>query len=203
MTRARSARRVIAAASAFAALSLAPTAEAQNGAMWVDRHGRMMSLTISGPATQPPEPADRTPADMAALFTRLCVAASADPAAEGLTAAPSTSGGGRAPLVLDIWHAAGLVLSRSERFFATQRAQCNTVFYVRTLPERQAVQDALSRALGAQPSNAAQAIRRNGRPNPRFVPEWTIGTNQVAVAHVGRGNRLLQGDRVHLSIRTR
>lgn len=171
--------------------------------MWVDRYGRMLSLTFSGPPPAPPAGVDRTPAEMAAQFTRLCVEAAADPAAEGLTAAPYASGGGRNPLVLDIWRGEGLVLSRTEGFFAAPNAQCNAVFYVNTLPERQAVVDAVSAALGAQPSNAAQATRRNGRPNRNYVPQWSIGAARVVVAHVGRGTGYMPGDRVHLSIRTR
>jgi len=201
MTRARAVRRA-AAASALAALALPIAAEAQNGAMWVDRQGRLMSLTIGGQEPQPPAPTDRTAGEMADLFNRLCVAASSDPAAEGLTPAPFTFGFARPPLVLDVWHKPGLVLSRSERFFATQRAQCTTVFYVNTLPDRQAVQDAVSAIVGSQPTNAARAMRRNGRPNPRFVPEWRNGTSQIVIASVGRDSQFIAGDRVQLSIRT-
>jgi hypothetical protein len=140
---------------------------------------------------------------MAALFQRLCAAGSADPAAAGLTAVPFTAAGGRTPMVLDIWHAPGIVLSRSDRFLVTQKAQCNTVFYVNALPEAQAIHEAVSAALGAQPSNAARATKRNGRPNPSFVPEWSLGAGQLAVAHVSRNSRSLPGHRVQLSLRAR
>lgn len=186
-----------------AILSLSAAAAAQSGAMWVDRYGRMTSLNITGTATPPPAAADRTPGEMAALFQRLCVAASADPAAAGLTAVPFTATGGRPPMVLDIWHGPGVVLSRSDRFLVTQKAQCNIVFYVNSLPEPQTVQEAVSAALGAQPTNAARATKRNGRPNAGFVPEWSVGAGQIAVAHVSRNSPSLPGHRVQLSLRAR
>jgi hypothetical protein len=194
--------RLLGALAAAASLSFSAAAAAQNGAMWVDRYGRMTTLTMSGGETPAPAPADRTAAEMAALFQQMCVAPSADPAAAGLTALPFTTGG-RSPSVFDIWHGPGVVLARSERFFITQKAQCNAVFYVNTLPERQAVHEAVSAALGAPPSNAARATKRNGQPNRSFVPEWSVGTAQVAVAHVGRSSPSLPGHRVQLSLRAR
>jgi hypothetical protein len=191
-----------------AMLSFPAAAAAQNGAMWVDRYGRMMTLTMSGGETPAPAAADRTPAEMAALFQQMCVAASADPAAAadpapvGLTALPFVTGG-RSPNLFDIWHGPGVVLGRSDSFYVTRKPQCNLVFYVNTLPEPQAVHEAVSSALGAPPSNAARATKRNGQPNRSFVPEWSVGTAQVAVAHVSRSNRSLPGHRVHLSLRTR
>ena len=208
----RTARRAALPAFAALALALPAAADAQNGAMWVDRYGRMMTLTMSGGETPAPPPADRTPAEMAALFQQMCVAASADPsaagfavpgpAAAGLLAVPFATGG-RSPDLFDIWHGPGVVLARSERFYVTQKAQCNLVFYVNTLPEPQAVHQAVSAALGAPPANAARATKRNGQPNRGFVPEWSVGTAQVAVAHVSRNNRSLPGHRVLLSLRAR
>ena len=203
------------AASTGLLMALAPvSAAAQGGAMWVDRQGRMMSLQFSGGNGAPPAPADRTAAQIAALFQSLCVATEGDPAriaaaaaaaGAGLTAQPETVPGARnaPPLVLDIWRGEGLVVTRTAGFFAAPNAQCNAIFYVPSLPDKAAVVAALTAALGAPPANADQAVRRNGRPNPHYAPEWSVAGGRMVVAHVVAGSQYMPGNRVHIGIRVR
>jgi len=203
------------AASIGLLMALVPVSvAAQGGAMWVDRHGRMMSLQFSGGNGAPPAPADRTAGQMAALFQSLCVATEGDPAritaaaraaGAGLAAQPENVPGGRnaPPLVLDIWRGEGLVVTRTAGFFAAPNAQCNAIFYVRSLPDKAAVVAALTAALGSAPANADQAVRRNGRPNPHYIPEWSVAGGRAVVAHVAAGYQHMPGDRVQLGIRVR
>lgn len=200
----------------FAVLGLAcvgAPAAAQNGAMWVDQHGRMMSITFAGPSGAPPAPADRSPAEMAAGFKSLCLetggadAATAAAAAQaGLIGTPSSFPTGKKspPASLGVWTGAGTVVASSERFFATQAAQCNVTYYVRTLPDRQAVADALAAAIGSPPTNAAEAVDKKGKPRKWWSPEWRLGapgSERIVTAHVVKGDRSMPGDRVQISVR--
>lgn len=187
---------------------------AQNGAMWLDRSGRMMSLQFGGGSGEPPAALDRSPEQMAELFHSLCVATEGDPArigaaaetaGAGLASQPHTIPGARnaPPIELGVWRGEGLVIARTDGFFAAPSAQCNAIFYVQSLPEAAAVAAALTAALGSSPANADRAVRRNGRPNPDYAPEWSLGGGKIVVAYVVAGNRYMPGDRVHIAIRAR
>lgn len=203
-------------ASAFTVLAMlaAAPAAAQNGAMWVNPSGQMMSIIFSGGGGAPPAPMDRSPEEMARLFKALCVDGSADPAGflesarvAGLQAAPIEVAGGKktAPETIDLWGGAGMVVSRSEGNRSVPNAQCNATFYVSTLPERQAVTDAVAAAIGQPPSNLAAAVDKKGKPRKYFSPEWTMAEaagGRIVTAFVAKGNNYMPGNRVQISIRT-
>jgi hypothetical protein len=188
-------------------------AAAQNGAMWVDQHGRMMSITFAGPSGAPPAPADRSAAEMAAGFKSLCLdtggsdAATASAAAQaGLTGTPSSFPTGKKsePASLGVWTGPGTVVASSDRFFATQLPQCNVTYYVATLPERQGVADALAAAIGSPPTNAAEAVDKKGKPRKWWSPEWRLGapgSERIVSAHVTKGSQYMPGNRVQISVR--
>lgn len=192
----------------------AAPAAAQNGAVWTDDLGRMVTLEFSGPPAQPVIARDRTPGEMAAAFKKLCVdtQASAEaiaPVAQesGLEPAaftiPATKKVG--PIALQIWRSDGLALAQTDGFFAAPQHQCNAIFYMATLPQDAAVNGALAEALGKQASNAADAFRKDGKPNKRYVAEWVLdgadGGSWTASAIVAQGSRYVPGNRVLISLR--
>ena len=194
------------AALVLLGLGAAPAA-AQNGAMWVDKHGRMMSFNFAGGNGSPPAPVDVAPADMAARFNALCLGGDTAAAAAqaGLTADPVASPFGKeagAP-PLGIWHGPGVVVSQSAAPLV-QVPQCNVTHYVATLPDRQSVADALAAVLGSPPSNLAAATDKKGRPKKYYSPEWQIGGAQdarVVAAYVQKGSQFMPGNRVQISVR--
>jgi hypothetical protein len=200
-------------AAVLAMLLPAIPAFAQSGAMWVDPLGRMMSMQFVGGNIAAPDPSDRSPAEMAGLFKALCLdnmgggaGLAAAAAAAGLSARPHTIPGSKktAPVTLGVWTREGLALSQTSGLFARHPAQCNATFYVRDLPERQAVIDALAAMIGAAPSNLASATDKKGRPKKYYNPEWSLdsgGEPRIVTAFVSKGYSGMPGDRVQMSVR--
>ena len=202
-------------ASAIFAASLAGPALAQNGAMWVDEYGRMMSMQFTGADAPAPQPHERSAAEMAALFKKVCLDTDGDPgrlgpaivlAQAGLMPEPFTIPGGKKmqPVTLNIWRGRGAVVSQTGGFFASKVAQCNVVFYVDRLLPPAELTAALSQAFGAAPANAAAATKKNGKPNNNFVPEWAAaigGAPAVVVAHVAKGYSAMPGNRVQIAVK--
>lgn len=196
-------------ACAILAILAAAPAAAQNGAMWVNPSGGVRSFIFRGGDGQTPAPMDRAPAEMARLFKSLCIDGSAEPGrfpeaaeAAGLQASPVELAGNKksGPVTLDLWTAQGLVVSRSEGHNAVPTPQCNTTFYVATLPDRQAVTDVVSAAMGSAPSNLASSIDKKGKPKKYFTPEWTAG-GRIVSADISKHNRYMPGNRVQISVR--
>lgn len=200
-------------AAAFALSLLASPAVAQSGAMWVDPIGRMMSIQFAGTGPAAPGSRDRSTAEMAERFKTLCLdtwgsgsGLAAAAATAGLSDSSHTIPGSKkaAAIKLEVWTGEGLVLSQSPGFFAAQIAQCNATFYVGSLPERQAVIDALAAAIGSPPSNLSSALDKKGRPKKYYSPEWTLssaGGSRIVTAFVGKGSSGMPGDRVQISVR--
>lgn len=198
--------------SILAMLAAAPAA-AQNGAMWVSPSGHMRSIIFRGGGGFPPSPIDRAPAEMARLFKSLCLDGSAEPVhflesarEAGLQANPIEVAGTKktGPVTIDLWNGEGLVVSRSEGHHTVPDAQCNATFYVSTLPDRQAVMDALSAVMGSTPSNLAAAVDKKGKPKKYFNPEWMAAAPaeaRIVTAFVAKGDRYMPGNRVQISIR--
>jgi hypothetical protein len=186
---------------------------AQSGAMWVDPIGRMMSMQFVGGNVAAPGPRDRSPAEMAGLFKTLCLDNGGDGAglaaaagAAGLSAVPHTIPGSKktGPVTLGVWTGEGVTVSQTSGFFAAPTAQCNATFYVRALPERQAVTDALAAVIGAAPSNLASATDKKGRPKKYYNPEWSLdagGEPRIVTVFVAKGYSGMPGDRVQISVR--
>lgn len=190
---------------------LAVPAAAQNGAMWTDDKGRMMSLSFGAPTPQP-APAARDAAAMATLFKQVCVdgwaapeAVGAAAAAQGLSSEPQTLPFGKTPLTLDIWRGEGVAVSRADAFLGNKARQCNATFYVPALPAATDVAQATSAALGAEPANAAKAVNKKGEPNKGYQPEWTLtapdGGTWIATAFVAKDSQYMPGNRVQLALR--
>jgi hypothetical protein len=193
-----------------AALLAAAPAIAQDGAMWVDERGRMMSLAFAGGSGRPPAPIAADPAAMVALFKEACVVGAAS--AEGIATVAEARAlsrmpfdtGGKNPMAAGVWTGAGVVVSQADTFLGNKGAQCNATFYVDALPPKDKVVEAMTAALGAAPSNADKAIDKKGRPAKWWDPQWTVtgvdGTPLTAVIFVAKGNEYMRGDRVQLSL---
>ncbi len=200
-------------AAVLSLIGIAAPAGAQNGAMWVDPYGRIVTLMFGGGGGEAPAPADRSATEMAAMFKSLCLdtggsdAAVAQAAtAAGLTAVPHTIPGSKktGPITLGVWNGAGLALSRTDGFFAAPPAQCNASFYVPAMADRPAVIGALSAAIGAEPSNAASAVDKKGKRKGNFAPEWTVeGASgpRIVTVMVGKDSPSMPGNRVWFSVR--
>ncbi|HYG48450.1 MAG TPA: hypothetical protein VD846_10985 [Allosphingosinicella sp.] len=170
--------------AALALIGLAVPAGAQNGATWIDARGRMVSVAFAG-SGEAPAPADRPPAEMAALFKRLCLDSGGGEeglaqaaAAAGLTGKPFAVLNSRVnmnetvPVV--VWTGDGLAAARTDGFLGVGEAQCSATFYVPTPPDKSAVTGALSEVLGVQPSNLSAATDKKGKPKSNYAPEWTM-----------------------------
>ena len=201
------------AAAAIALAGLAGAASAQEGASWATGDGAMTTLMFGGGSGLPPTPAAMAPEDMARLFKRICLDTNGDPAAidaaaaaasPALTAAPMkvSAGKNKPEIQLHLWRGPGVVVAQTDGFFAVQDAQCNITFYPTALPDRSSLATALGAAIGTEPSNAADAVKK-GKPNKHYLPIWVVGTappRRVSAVAM-RGNQYTPGDRVLFAAR--
>jgi hypothetical protein len=198
------------AISSLALLAASAPAFAQNGAVWMDDKGRPTTLQFAGGSGAPPPAMARSPEDMSALFKQLCLDTQSNPAnaaVAGLTAAPQTIPGGKSSpeLVLNVWRGDGLVVSQTDGFFVAPNAQCTAVFYVTALPASGDMAKALEATLGRPPANADKAVKKNGKPNDSWSPEWEIpvrGAAWLLTVHVIADSRYTPGDQVQIAIRS-
>ncbi len=199
--------------TAMAAVLLSASASAQNGAVWSDGPGRLTTLQFAGGEASPPAAVDRDPSEMVRLFKQLCLDTANDPAAIAASAArvvppltanpytiPATKKSG--PIELGIWQGNGLVVSRTGGFFAAPSAQCNMTFYVNTLPDLPTTIAALNASLGS-PTNAADAVKKNGKPNKTYRANWVAANGYLVDAQIIRGSQFMTGNRVQLISRSK
>jgi hypothetical protein len=207
---------LIACAAALAAAAIAAPASAQNGAAWVDSKGRLLTFLSSDGLGEAPVERDRAPAEMAGLFKSLCLDSGGEPAriapaaaAAGLTSKALEPGGfkldGFDAGAINVWNGNGVALSRTGGFPIVPNAQCNTTFYVPTLPVMPDVIAALTATLGAPPSNLADSMDKKGRPKKYFNPEWTVegpSGPRIIFAAISAHDRATPGNRVLISMRS-
>ena len=156
-------------------------------------------------------PRDRSPAEMARMFQTLCLETAGDgarlaasAAAAGLSAVPHTIPATKkaAPVTLGVWTGDGLVLSQTSGFFAAPNTQCNATFYVRALPDRQALTDALAAVIGRAPSNLASATDKQGRLKKNLQSRMVVGCRRAPDRHGLRRERLFGNARRRVQSRS-
>jgi hypothetical protein len=181
----RAARAARAAVGTIALLCLAGPGAAQSGASWAVGDTAIMTIAFGGIDMSTPVPMDMPTEDMARLFKTMCLDTGGDPAAmaaaaerdlPGLRSAPVTvKDGKKEPYVeIRLWRGPGVVVAQTDGFRSVPQAQCSATFYPVTMPNRAALTDALAAAIGALPGNAAEATKRNGKPDKSYVPLWTV-----------------------------
>jgi hypothetical protein len=177
--------RARAAVGTIALLCLAGPGAAQSGASWAVGDTAIMTIAFGGIDRSTPVPMDMSTEDMARLFKTMCLDTGGDPAAMAaaaerglpdLRSAPvRVKDGKKEPYVeLRLWRGPGVVIAQTDGFRSVPEAQCNATFYPVTMPNRAALTSALAAAIGAPPGNLAEATKRNGKPQKRYVPLWTI-----------------------------
>jgi hypothetical protein len=201
--------------AAVVALSLSSLAAAQNGASWASGDSAVTTLMIGGYNDPPPPPQPYAPAEMAQLFKQVCLDTAGDPAAISAAVASGSlklesvpvmlAAGKKSPAVaIPMWRGPGLVAAHTAGFASVREAQCNITFYPSALPDRSALAEAVSAAVGSAPVNAAEAIKKNGKPDKYYSPRWSFASGADAFrvnAIVMKGNRYLPGDRVLIALR--
>ncbi|PLK24843.1 hypothetical protein C0V72_03615 [Porphyrobacter sp. TH134] len=164
----------------MASLAAAPAA-AQDGAIWRDDKGRQMVVGFAGGGSPPPAPKIWTAPDMADLFNRLCVAgngaaevAKSEAIAAGLTdkSYDMPVGSNQPAWPLIIAQGQGAVLAQADKFLSNPLRQCNVTFYLPQQPDVVAVEQALTALLARPADNDGQRLKKNGKPNKYFSPEW-------------------------------
>ena len=204
---------------AFAAalgVGLAASAAAQSGASWASGDGGLTTLMLSGSGNEPPPaPQPLTAGEMAQLFKRVCLDTAGHPAAiaaaiaEGkleLTPTPAVLAATKKQpeVTLGVWRGPGMVAAQTSGFRVVPEGQCNITFYPAELPDRAVLAEALSALVGSAPENAAEAVKKNGEPNKRFAPRWSLARAEGAPLRVNaivmRGHQYMPGDRVLVAL---
>ena len=182
--------------------------------MWRDDRGRPMELGLAGGGNSPPAPQTFVATDMADAFVKFCVNTQGQQAGvsevandEGLQVSISDIAVARkaSPSDMLIASGPGLVVSQTDQVLEYDFTQCNVNFFVDSLPENETVEAALTVALGGAPDNETDRVKKNGKPNKGYKPEWRVtgddGTVFVLQFNVMKSNRYLIGDRVLFGLR--
>lgn len=128
-------------------------------------------------------PTDINITSMVEIFKQVCIQQSGDPEKIGALSEPSaleyeaqtiSAGNKESPYLVHKWTAPGITISQHGHFLNGFENQCNASFRVSSLPPPLEIASVLEKALGSQPTNRAEAFKKNGKPNKRFKPEWSI-----------------------------
>ena len=175
-------RRFALMAALVATLPIQPAA-GQLGGAWSDKYGRSLVMHFGGVASADLPTGTQTLEESVRVFRTACVdtnfdrtaiGAAAEAAGWGLRYQPVEVAMKPRPLDLGGWTAPGATLLAGTKLFFAPNAQCNLVVRLRREATRAEVEAALSSALGAEPANKAEAVKRNGQPNGRYQPIWIL-----------------------------
>lgn len=200
---------------AIAALLTASSVAAIPDAAWTDSAKRSVMLGFSGGSGQPPRAGSRTAADMAGAFKKLCWDTALDDVAIAKAAqaigwgfnfeeVQVPNGRNKPPVDLVGWRADDAVLSITRGFSSAPNPQCNLRVFAADMPSEADMVAALNSVLGT-PTNIADAVRPDGRPNRRYEPEWLLsssnGSERVAfVVNILTANSYTPVSSVHLAL---
>jgi hypothetical protein len=205
------ARHLSAAAALLLFLPVQPAA-AQLGGAWADKYGRSLVMSFGGTGVTDLQPGSRTLEESAQAFNRICLGTGFDRAAVG-AAAEATGWGFRyqavevpmkpSPIDIGGWAAPGATVLTTRKLFFAPNAQCNLVVALASIPSPAELRSALTEVLGAEPANAADAVKRNGQPNSRYQPEWVMAS-AAGLERIVLVRRSSSGDRhVHFTLMER
>jgi hypothetical protein len=183
-------KRVAALVALVAAAAAGGPAAAQMGASWATGDTAITTLGFGVDAPPPPVRADRSTEAMAQLFKAACLdTGGREEAIDAAVAAGKLALVGtnftviatrkRPELKLRLWSGPGIVIARTDGFPDVPEAQCSASFHPLTHPTSLALTEGMTKVLGA-PSNASEAIRKNGKRAKRFVPLWTLSDGSGA-----------------------
>jgi hypothetical protein len=189
------ARKIAVSAAALLACLPLQAGLAQLGGAWSDKYGRSLVMQFGGVGITDLQPGSHGLAESAEAFRRICLDTGLDRAAVG--AAAEAAGWSLryqavpvpmkpAPVDIGGWTGPGATVLTTRKLFFAPNAQCNLVVALETLPSTAELTAAVTRVLGSEPTNAADATKRNGQPNSRYQPEWVIpgaaGMERVVLA---------------------
>lgn len=145
-----------------------------------------MVLVFAGGGSPPSAPKLRAATEMAELFSRLCIAGYGDGAtakAEAIAIGLSDKSydmpvsAKEAPWPLVIAKGPGVVLAQANKFLSNPLRQCNVTFYLPQQPDAVEVEQALAAIVGRAADNDGDRIKKNGKPNKYFSPEWQFAAD--------------------------
>ena len=152
-----------------------------------------MEVGFAGGGSPAPFSAAWTAEEMVALFAQVCVETGGEGAA---VKAASMSldmtdksydmpvGKNQPPWPLVIARGDGVVVSQAERFLSNPRRQCNITFYLSDAIDAADVEGALAAKMGRPADNDAKRLKKYGKPNSYFSPEWIIAEGAGSPAQV-------------------
>jgi hypothetical protein len=141
-------------------------------------------------------------ADGIAAFSQLCLKTNFDRSSvEKAVAASDWMFSYRSEMVpfknpVDVggWNAPDAALRMSNEIFFNKKSQCNLTFAPVQSVDSNVVMDAMSKALGKAPDNAAKGLDKKGNRAKFFSPEWIItGADGIAVTIFAHPSRSIAG----------
>jgi hypothetical protein len=193
----------------LAAGSVASAASAQgpDGA-WLDRLGRYTMLELGGAQPSPLKPGQRSVSDIVGLFKEACVTrpfgvdqpgSVAEARSWGFKRLDLTVPAGATPAELTGWQAEDVSVRSSNGVFFAPNPQCNVTAALAAPVDPEALEQAVTQALGSAPANADKKLGKKGERRRGYEPVWKVsgpgGVERTIYARAMRGGT---GTRLHL-----
>ena len=161
-------------------------------------------------ASEPPDDSNGyTAIAMVNIFKQVCIDKAGDPKKVSEIKELSTlqyeeqtisAGKEQAPYLVHKWTSPDIVISQHGRFLKGLENQCNASFNVTILPLRSEIMASIEKIIGSPPINAADAFKKNGKPNKEYRPKWstvdgigreiTVVFNALDLSFIGRGQQV-------------
>ncbi|MEA3052419.1 MAG: hypothetical protein QOG72_1322 [Sphingomonadales bacterium] len=190
---------------AFAALAgFATAAQAQLGGAWVDEYGRTTTFSYPKMPTGGIGTGERSAEEIARAFGDFCLGTGFDKAAIGAVVAKSgwrmdyvpAQMPFKKPAEVGGWRTDDAVLHATDGTSFPKPAQCSLVVQSSAVGTQDALVDAVTAVIGAEPGNLAKRLKKNGQPQSYWRAEWQLTSGPAAgrTVIVGRNPAAAKGD---------
>lgn len=192
--------------SALLTTSLALAPATASADVWIDDKVRSLTLQAPGLQTTALAPNGHSASEAARLFKQVCLSGKFHRAAVDAALAASGWGFGfvdkmmpfKDPVNIGGFYAPDALLNASDGIFFNKVPQCNLLVRTAEPFQQGTAEAALAEALGARPSNLAEAMKK-GKPNRSYQPKWIVAGDNGSTFVVTVRRSVVDPDVTHLA----
>lgn len=176
--------------------------------IWIDEHGRSTQMGAPGMTSFNPSANGHDLKNAVSLFHTLCVSSFTSKDAVGKAAEGTDWGFSyqvdevpfKDPVDLGGWISRDALLNVSDGIFLNPNPQCNLLVNTTDDFDIALIERAVSEQIGAAPRNADKAVKKNGKPNKHYSPEWGVKTADGLDAIIYARRSVANANVVHLAL---